>query len=184
MKLLRFKRDRRQEFESEALPHLDALYRTARWMLADASAAEDAVQETYLKAWRSYDTFEKGTNVRAWLFTILSNTVKDARARVARDRTAPDSEDQLAAQNAKPIPAAAITDPGVTKALEQLSEDRRRVVWMADVEGFSYLEVSKALGVPVGTVMSRLSRARKQLKGFLQQAAPAAAQPVRGNQTA
>jgi RNA polymerase sigma-70 factor (ECF subfamily) len=172
LKLLHFRKDRRNEFEQVALPHLDALYRTAHWMLSDPAAAEDAVQETYMKAWKAFGSFEPGTNVRAWLFTIMTNCVHDIRARRSRDRIAPDGEEILQRQDAKPTPTQTITDVGLEKALAAIPDERRHVVWLADVEGLTYLEVSKALDVPIGTVMSRLSRGRHQLKELLE-AAPA-----------
>jgi RNA polymerase sigma-70 factor (ECF subfamily) len=168
LRLLRFRKDRREEFEQEALPHLDALYRTAHWMLADPSVAEDAVQETYMKAWRSFDSFETGTNARAWLFAILSNCIKDIRAKAHHERPVANSDAVLADRNARPLPVATITDAGLARALASVPEDRRQVIWMADVEGLTYLEVSKALGIPIGTVMSRLSRGRRQLKESLE----------------
>lgn len=137
-------------------------------MLSDPAASEDAVQEAYMKAWRSFDSFEPGTNAKAWLFKILTNCIHDIRAKNNRDRIVPDGESILEQQNAKPAPTQTITDVGLEKALAAIPDDRRRVIWLADVEGLTYLEVSKALNVPIGTVMSRLSRGRQQLRSILE----------------
>ena len=134
----------------------------------DSSVAEDAVQETYMKAWRSFDGYEPGTNLRAWLFTILVNCVRDIRSKANRERPATDSEAILAGQGGRPLPVSTITDAGLERALAKVPEERRRVIWMADVEGLTYLEVSKALDIPIGTVMSRLSRGRRQLRESLE----------------
>ena len=144
------------------MPHLDALYRTAVCMTRDPASADDLVQETYLKAWRSFSTFEPGTNCRAWLFRILSNSVCDLRKRQAREPRADDSEGILSR-----LPAGRrdpIRDPDVSKALGELPVEQRAAVLLADVEGLTYREAAAALDIPLGTIMSRLSRARARLR--------------------
>ncbi len=159
------RKDRREEFEAAALPHLDALYRTAFCRMGEAAAAEDAVQETYLKAWRSFSTFEPGTNCRAWLFRILSNAVHDQRKKRAREHPADDSERILLRLPDRRAGGGDYT--GVARALEDLPADQRAAVLLSDVEGLTYRETADALGIPVGTVMSRLSRARARLRKSL-----------------
>jgi RNA polymerase sigma-70 factor (ECF subfamily) len=163
-------------FEADALSHLDSLYRTALRMTGSPADAEDLVQETYLKAFRSANRFEPGTNLRAWLFTILHNT---ARNRVRDRRRSPISVDSDAVDRAADAPpdlgrSAApqtpesvllqdVLDPELQAALEALPDAFRQAVWLRDVEEFSYAEIADMLEIPVGTVMSRISRGRRQL---------------------
>jgi RNA polymerase sigma-70 factor (ECF subfamily) len=167
---------RRRRFEAEALPHLDALYRTALRLLRDHGAAEDLVQETYLRAYRAFDRYTPGTNCRAWLFRILLNAGLNARRRAAR-RPAPVGfegvEPVLAAAEpgAEPLGAdlaafAGLVDDEVRAALEALPAPFREVLLLS-VEGLPYKEIAAALGIPVGTVMSRLFRARRLLRSAL-----------------
>ena len=158
---------RRGEFESVALPHIDELYRTARRMLGDGATAEDAVQETYLRAWRSFRSFESGTNCRAWLFRILVNTVHDLRRKQQREPLDDDSERILASRAANGSWNGGFQDLDVERALSGLTTELRLVVLLADVEGLTYKETAAAMGVPLGTVMSRLSRARAKLREIL-----------------
>ena len=162
------KRGRRHEFEAQALPHLDALYRTARRVLGDPSRADDVVQEVYLRAWRSFDTFKTGTNCRAWLFKILLNCVHDHRRRVMSQVIDDRSEEILERQEAPREIAPELSDEEVLKALDRLPRQSREILLLADVEGLAYKEIAKMLEVRIGTVMSRLSRARRRLRGALE----------------
>jgi RNA polymerase sigma-70 factor (ECF subfamily) len=155
-------------FEAEALPHMDDLFRAASRLLFDAGKAGDAVQETYLIAWKSFDRYQSGTNCKAWLFQILFNVARKERRRWAKWFTGRD--DDLADQNLvapEPIPCT-LTDADLLAALDLVPEDFRRVLLLIDVEDFSYKEASSILNVPIGTVMSRLSRARTALRNQLQ----------------
>jgi len=162
------RRPRTDEFEKAAIPHLSELYRTAARLLGDSAKAEDVVQETYLQAWRSFDRFESGTNCRAWLFKILVNTVHHHRRKGFNLRLVKDSEEvlQQAVAPAAPIPEQ-ITEGEILRALDGLPVDYRAAVLLADVEEFSYKEIAGLLDVPIGTVMSRLSRGRRLLRDRL-----------------
>jgi len=163
-------------FEAEALASLDSLYRAALRLTRVPADAEDLVQETYLKAFRSADRFQPGTNLRAWLFTILHNTALNrARAR-ARDTVAVDSEIVDRAADAPPAggpPGKAETPesllirdtlaPELQAAIDALPDAFRQAVWLRDVEEFSYAEIAEMLSIPIGTVMSRISRGRHML---------------------
>jgi RNA polymerase sigma-70 factor (ECF subfamily) len=154
-------------FEAEALPHMDDLFRAAFRMLLDQSKAGDAVQETYLIAWKSFQRYERGTNCRAWLFQILFNVVRHERRKWFKWITG-EEEDVAQAQIVAPAPAAdALTDGEILAALDRLSVTFREVILLVDVEEFSYKEASEILQVPIGTVMPRLNRARAQLRGQL-----------------
>jgi RNA polymerase sigma-70 factor (ECF subfamily) len=174
MGVLFSKRSRIDEFEKAALPHLRDLYRTAARLLGDSSRAEDVVQETYLQAWKSFDRFEPGTNCRAWLFKILLHTVHHYRRKWFHLRLVKESGEILeqAVAPAPPVPEQ-IADTEILRALDKISPDFRTVVLLADVEEFSYKEIAGMLGVPIGTVMSRLSRGRKLLREQLGAAARA-----------
>ena len=157
-------------FEEEALAQTDALYRTALRLTRNPAEAEDLVQETYLKAFRSSARFERGTNLRAWLFTILMNTHRNSRRDAARNPIEVDSE---VVEQAQALPGRAATpedllldaalDVDIKAALDALPETFRSAVWLRDVEEFSYAEIAGMLAVPIGTVMSRISRGRKLL---------------------
>jgi RNA polymerase sigma-70 factor (ECF subfamily) len=164
-------------FESEALASLDSLYRAARRLTRVPADAEDLVQETYLKAFRAADRFEPGTNLRAWLFTILHNTARNRARDRARDTVAIDSELVDRAADA-PTPIGSVSGRGETPeslllretlgpelqaAIDDLPEAFRQAVWLRDVEEFSYAEIAEMLSVPIGTVMSRISRGRRLL---------------------
>ena len=156
------------EFEAAALPHLNDLFRTALRVIGNRTEAEDLVQETYLQAWKSFHRFEAGTNCRAWLFKILFNVIHHHRRKLFKFRLVDDAEDTF--ENTlvyePPIPQH-LTDEDVLAALESIPQQYREAVLLADVEGFSYKEVAETLGVPVGTVMSRLSRGRGLLRKHL-----------------
>ena len=165
--MLFFQKARSEEFEAVALPHLNDLFRTARRLLGEQAAAEDVVQEVYLQAWKSFHRFERGTNCRAWLFTILFNTVRHYRRKQFRTVAGEGDEDlEEKLQYTPPVPET-LMDEEVLAALERVPPDFRAVVLLADVEEFSYKEVAGVLKIPVGTVMSRLSRARKLLRDEL-----------------
>jgi RNA polymerase sigma-70 factor (ECF subfamily) len=159
-------------FEAEALESLDSLYRTALRLTRVPADAEDLVQETYLKAFRAADRFEPGTNLRAWLFTILHNTARNRARDRARDTVAVDS-DVVERAAERPGSGAADTPetlllretlaPELQAAIDDLPDAFRQAVWLRDVEEFSYAEIATMLSVPVGTVMSRISRGRHML---------------------
>lgn len=166
------KRPRTDEFEQAALPHLNELYRTAARLLGDSTKAEDVVQETYLQAWRSFDRFESGTNCRAWLFKILVNTIYHHRRKLFNLRLVKESEEVLeqAVAPATSIPEH-ISETEILRALDRIPTDYRAAVLLADVEEFSYKEIASLLSVPIGTVMSRLSRGRRLLREQLAEVA-------------
>ena len=164
-------------FEEAAMPYIDALYNTAYRMTRNAQDAEDLVQETYLKAYRNYDKFEEGTNLKAWLFKIMKNTFINEYRK--RQQAPPQSDfaeieesfesqvsDEVARQIKNPEEEflADVLDEDVQRALDTLPYDYRMAVLLADIEGFSYKEIADILEVPVGTVISRLYRGRKLLE--------------------
>jgi len=180
-------------FEAEALAALDSLYRTARRLTHDQAEAEDLVQDTYLKAFRAADRFEPGTNLRAWLFTILHNTARNRARDRARDTVVIDTEAVERAAEQEPwgstgTPAEtpetllvrATMAPELQAAIDELPESFRQAVWLRDVEEFSYAEIADMLEIPLGTVMSRISRGRKALYERL---TAAASEPVAGRQS-
>jgi RNA polymerase sigma-70 factor (ECF subfamily) len=160
----------RGAFDAEALSYLNGLYATAWRLTRNPIEAEDLVQDTYLKAFRSANSFELGTNLRAWLYTILHNTYRNRRRDAARDPVTPDSD---AVDRAAELPGRAATpeqlllqgtlDADLQAAFESLPEAFREAVWLRDVEEFSYAEIAKMLQIPIGTVMSRLARGRRLL---------------------
>ena len=157
-------------FQEEALAQTDSLYRAALRLTRNPAEAEDLVQETYLKAFRSSARFERGTNLRAWLFTILMNTHRNSRRDAARNPVDVDSE---VVEQAQALPGRAASpedllidatlDVDIKAALDALPDAFRSAVWLRDVEEFSYAEIAGMLDVPMGTVMSRISRGRKLL---------------------
>jgi RNA polymerase sigma-70 factor (ECF subfamily) len=166
-------------FAAEALALIDGLYGTALRLARDADRAQDLVQDTYLKAFRARGRFSPGTNLKAWLFTILHNTWRNRRRDQARARVEFDSEaveesaDSLSgtSRSAPDNPEArllrASLDAELRAALEALPPAFREAVWLRDVEELSYQEIAEVLAVPIGTVMSRISRGRKQLHRLL-----------------
>ena len=175
-------------FEADALASLDSLYRTALRLTHRPADADDLVQETYLKAFRAADQFTPGTNLRAWLFTILHNTARNRARDLARDRVAVDSDavDRAVEGGAErgAAPSAAIDTPEslllrdtlapeLQEAIDALPQAFREAVWLRDVEEFSYAEIAAMLRVPVGTVMSRISRGRRLLFDRLHHLRPA-----------
>ena len=154
-----------QEFEAAALPHLNDLFRTATRLLRSSTEAEDIVQETYLLAWKSFDRFEPGTDCRAWLFTIMFNAVRHYRRRWFDRRVTGEAAEILeeTVSYTPPVPEE-LTDQDVLAALDGIPPEFRVVVLLADVQEFSYKEIAGILRVPMGTVMSRLSRGRQLLR--------------------
>jgi RNA polymerase sigma factor (sigma-70 family) len=157
-------------FEELAMPLFDSLYNFARWLAQNQSDAEDLVQETYMKALRSFASFEPGTNFRAWIFQILKNTFLGSCSKLERRMTlAMDSEEDLPATSATPESLLiAVSDiDAIRCAIEQLPVIFREVVLLCDVEDASYREIAEILSIPIGTVMSRLARARKMVRESL-----------------
>ena len=172
--------ERTARFERDALPYLDQLYGAALRMTRNAADAEDVVQEAYAKAFAAFHQFKPGTNLKAWLYRILTNTYINSyrkKQRQPQEGFGEDIEDwQLARaeqhtstglRSAEMDALDRMPDSVVTDAMAQLSPDFRMAVYLADVEGFSYKEIAEIMGTPIGTVMSRLNRARTQLRGML-----------------
>jgi RNA polymerase sigma-70 factor, ECF subfamily len=170
----------RDRFERDALPHLDTLYRAARRYTPGSADAEDLVQETMLKAYAAFHHYEDGTNIRAWLLRILTNTWISSHHRAQRRPAEVLSEDVTdaqiaahAAHSSSGLPSAelaaltALGDDEVRRALGQVSEDQRLAVYYADVEGLPHRDIAHILDIPVGTVMSRVYRGRHALRRLL-----------------
>jgi RNA polymerase sigma-70 factor (ECF subfamily) len=177
----------RETFAEQAMPFAPQLYSAALRMTRNQADAEDLVQETYLRGYRGFERFTEGTNLRAWLFRILTNTyINSYRARQRRPAEADlaDVEDLylyrrmrtldsvLANRSAEDELMDLLTDDEVKRALEDLPENFRLPVLLADVEGFSYKEIAEMLEIPIGTVMSRLHRGRKAMQKTLFDYAP------------
>jgi len=164
-----------RSFDDEALPHLDALYRVALRLTGDASQAEDLVQDTMLKAYRSWRQYHPGTNAKAWLITILRNTfINDYRRRkhepVAMDLEAVEPhaiERSIEEVDPEGSFFAQIVDEKVLEAIDALPTEFKEVLVLSDVEGMRYAEIAETLQIPVGTVKSRLFRARRLLQAEL-----------------
>ncbi len=154
-----------EDFENEALPCLESLYRTARWMVRNETEAEDLVQETFAQALNSFHRYERGTNCRAWLMKIMDNLNHKRWRKLGQLKLVPDTEEVIAATIAfEPPTPQSVTDEDVLIALEKIPAQFRQVVLMADVEDFAYREIADILQIPIGTVMSRLHRGRKLLR--------------------
>src|SRR6266566_8529432 len=154
-------------FEAEALPHRDDLFRAAVRLVGDRSKAGDAVQDTYLLAWKTFRRYQQGTNCRAWLFQILFNVVRHERRNWFKWLTGKE-EDLAEAQLVAPAPIPdTLTDGNILAALDKLPAQFREALLLVDVEEFSYKEASEILQVPIGTIMSRLNRARGLLRNQL-----------------
>jgi RNA polymerase sigma-70 factor (ECF subfamily) len=169
----------RERFEREVLPLLPNLYSAALRMTRNPADAEDLVQETYLRAYRGFSGFEEGTNLRAWMYRILTNTFINSYRKKQREPVTVQEDDfdewylfdKLGESGVEPSAEAEVIrsmpDEDVQKALEALPEGFRLAVLLADVEGFSYKEIAEILGIPIGTVMSRLHRGRRALEKAL-----------------
>jgi RNA polymerase sigma-70 factor (ECF subfamily) len=154
-----------ERFEAEAMPHLNDLFRTALRITGERGQAEDVIQEVYLQAWRSFERFEAGTNCRAWLYKILFHCVSHHRRKWFRFPLLKEKEDFLEAKLAQQTPVAEqVTDCEILNALDEIPSEFRSVVLLVDVEEFAYKEVAGILSIPIGTVMSRLSRGRGLLR--------------------
>lgn len=154
-----------EAFEAEALPYTDDLFRLAMWLHRDRARAEDLVQETFVQALKSFHGYEAGTNIRAWLVTIMYRTRGKQLRADSRLQLVSDTEERIAETTAYEAPTPQdITDEEVLRALQHLPQNYQEVVLLADVEELSYKEIAEALSVPIGTVMSRLSRGRKMLR--------------------
>jgi len=171
---------KQEDFEEEIIPHLDAMYNFALRLTSDPSDAEDLVQDTIVKAFRFFSSYEKGTNAKAWLFRILKNSyinnyrkqskqpnqvdydeVSTFYETIRAERTdTSDLEDKMFRD---------LIDDDISQALEELPEDFRTVVLLCDVEGFTYEEIANMLDVPIGTIRSRLHRGRNLLKAQLKE---------------
>ena len=172
---------RREEFDRAALVHVPELLRVASRLCGSAEAAEDLLQETYLQAWRSFHRFETGTNCRAWLYKILLFTYSAQKRKHARRPFLVDLDaaGETALSVDVPTPDA-LTAEAVRAAFDRLPENFRTPVLLVDVEGLTYREAAEALDVPIGTVMSRLSRGRGLLRLELARHAPGSFTGARG----
>lgn len=184
--MLGFRKDdqARREFEELTVQHLDPMFSAALRLTKNERDAEDLVQDTYLRAYRFFDKFERGTNVKAWLFKILTNTFINRYRRRVKERTAVEGPERETvserfvsrgasdgAANPEQLLFDRLASDEVLSAIDQLPLDFRMVVLLADLQEFSYREIAEILGCPVGTVMSRLFRGRKLLQKALAQTA-------------
>ena len=169
----------RARFERDAMPLMPNMYTAALRLTRNPSEAEDLVQEAYLRAFRGFKGFEEGTNLKAWLYRILTNTFINTYRKKQRQPATVSSDDvdewylydKLGPEGAEKSAEASVLDKmpdeEVRAALDSLPEQFRMAVWLADVEGFSYKEIAEILDVPIGTVMSRLHRGRRALEKAL-----------------
>jgi RNA polymerase sigma-70 factor, ECF subfamily len=169
---------KQQDFEDEMLPHLDAIYNFALRLTTDPNDAEDLVQDTIVKAFRFFNSYEKGTNAKAWLFRILKNSYINNYRKKSKQPHQVDYDEistfyetvrseQSNTTDMEDIMYGQLLDDDVTRALERIPEDFRTVVLLCDVEGFTYEEIANMLDVPIGTIRSRLHRGRNLLRAEL-----------------
>lgn len=174
------KEEQAARFSRDVMPFLDSLYGAALRMTRNPSDAEDLVQETTLKAFAAFDSFTEGTNLRAWLFRILTNSYINQYRKQQRqplqtsadelsDGQLNDVGEHLGLRSAEAEALDQLADAEIVDALAALPDDFRMAVYLADIEGFSYKEIAEIMETPVGTVMSRLSRGRKQLRELLRE---------------
>jgi RNA polymerase sigma factor (sigma-70 family) len=160
-------------FEELAMPQLNSLYNFAHWLTRNSSDAEDLVQETYLKALRSFASFQPGTNFRAWMFRILKNTHLSSCSKLARSMTVPSGSEkdgpELIVENETPetVLMKRADSHRLQSAIEDLPVHYRETLLLCEVEEMSYREIADMLSIPLGTVMSRLARARKSVRESL-----------------
>jgi RNA polymerase sigma-70 factor, ECF subfamily len=158
-------------FEELAMPHFARLYNFACWLTKDRIAAEDLVQETYMKALKGFSSFQQGTNFRAWIYRILRNAFLTTEAGLIASVSF-DDEDGAApepstAETPESLLLARVEQETIRSALEDLPVNYREIILLCDFEDMSYQEISQALDIPMGTVMSRLSRGRKNMRALL-----------------
>jgi RNA polymerase sigma-70 factor (ECF subfamily) len=161
-----------EQFERLAMPLLDALFNFARWLTHNPTEAEDLVQETFAKALRGFDSFTLDTDFRAWMFRILRNTFLTSRTGLQVKLTVPlDAEDEapvaITWETPETLALASASREALHAALEELPTAYREVILLCDVEEMKYKDIAEVLSVPIGTVMSRLARARKLLRQML-----------------
>ncbi len=174
-KLTRAEIEKQRDFQREAMVHIDSLYNFALRMTGDAEDANDLVQETYMKAYRFFDSFEKGTNCKAWLFRILKNSYINKYRKESKEPDKIDYDEikefyhsvkhsSLDSNDMQEKMFGELLDDEVARALESLPEDFKEVVQLCDIEGFTYEEIANMVDCPIGTVRSRLHRGRKILR--------------------
>lgn len=169
---------KQKDFNEEILPHLDAMYNFALRLTADPNDAEDLVQDTIVKAYRFFDSYEKGTNAKAWLFRILKNSYINTYRKKSKKPNQVDydevatfyetiRDERTDTSDLEDRMFRELIDDHISRALDQLPEDFRTVVLLCDVEGFTYEEIANMLDVPIGTIRSRLHRGRNLLRSEL-----------------
>lgn len=176
--------DRASSFEEQAMPLLDQLYGGAMRMTRNPQDAEDLIQETYLKAYKNFDSFKQGTNLKAWLYRIMTNMYINSYRKAQRRPTQSSADeltdfqlyttsghDSTGLESAEVAALKAMPDTTISEAMNDLPEDYRMVVYYSDVVGLAYKEVAEVMEIPLGTVMSRLHRGRKLLRKALKDVA-------------